>query len=246
MTWINSLKNKQNKQKGITLLYALLAIALFSVVEIVIFNAASANYARLKDEKINQQTYLTVSSAAKTFTDAIVGDKVTYEVVEEKYSDVTRSSDMKSFNYIPNETPGIKKPYNPQSVTDFIEKHVEKYTKTNDKELDANRISSCKFVINASYDDKSLDTVYVDMKIDRYDITALFSNWDQVSDKPKHIYYITVKIPFAKDGNVYAPIIDGSPETIIDEKDHTHSTVTTTYKVDWDAGNLTIVRGKDQ
>ena len=34
-------------------------------------------------------------------------------------------------------------------------------------------------------------------------------------------------------------------DTLVDEKDPTHETVTTTYKVEWDPGNVSIVRGKE-
>ena len=237
MTSINKiLSQKKNNKKGITLIYALLAILLFSVVEIVIFNAATANYARMKSEKANQQAYLTVSSAANAFAESVAGDSVILTKTADSQTGVVE--DSWSYKEASNIT------INTDNVSSALQKFVMfRYNGS------AIGTQSTTYTINATFTDKDgtakkLDTVYVNLKLINYDISASFSNWNgDNANKPENIYYVTVDIPFVKDNSDATPIQDGDPITIIDENDPSHTTIVTKYKVGWDKGNVRIVRG---
>ena len=234
----NTSNKRQSNQKGITMIYALLAIALLTMVGVVIFNAASANYARLKNEKANQQAYLTVSSAAKVFVDGIVGDKVTYNVVEEISSGVVTKSTISDWKYVPS---GLA---NPSPVQRPLLSFVREYGEAQYYGTEISKEFSNKYEISASFaDNKELDRVYVDMKMDKYDIIAVFSNWDQKSAEPEYVYYVTVRIPFVREEGNYKPVKE--KESTIYDEDGNPKTVTTTYKIEWDAGNVSITRGKE-
>lgn len=223
------------------MIYALLAILLMTVVGVLMLNAATSNYGRFKNERTNQQAYLTVSSAAKIFTDSIVGDKVTIDVVEEYSGGKLINKTIKPANYS-NENDIT--PKNPEEVRNYIRNYVQKYFEAQQNEDLAPKNDPIKYEIKTTIDGKELDRVFVELSMEKYDIIAKFSNCEGQPEKADEIYYVTARIPFINEKGGYDPI-ELAPITVEDENDPNHTIVTTTNEIVWKQGNMSIVRGKE-
>ena len=225
------------------MIYALLAIMLMVVIEIVIFNASSANYTRFKNEKDNQQAYLTVSSAAKVFCDSIANDSVTIDVVNE-YKGENFTTTIKSAVYDNNND---VLPRNPEEVRNYIRSYVQECFEAEEKGTLPPQNKPKEYEIRATIDDKEskeLDRVFVTVRMDKYDIIAEFTNKNEDTEKDDDIFYITARIPFINEDGNNEPI-ELPSKTVTDENDPNHRIVTTTHEVKWNKGNITIVRGKE-
>ena len=234
MIMISNKKHKSNK-KGVTILYALLGILLFTMVSTVIFNAATANYTRFVNEQDSKQSYLAVSSAANTFVEAVAGDKVTFKktVTTDSSGSVVSQTTPIEWKYVDN---GFEVP-----STGF-ESVLMTYVKTIYADNFKTPIKN-DFLINAKIDDKELENVYVSFTMDKYNIKAVFSNYNEtIGQEVKDVYYLTVNIPFVREEGNYNPVVEKDLEVSVDGS----NTVTTSiYKVEWDAGNVSITRGKN-
>ena len=201
------------------MLYALLGILIFTMVGIVIFNAATANLQRFNREQKIQQSYLSVSSAADVFVDAIAGDKVTYTIFNEVPESI-------SWKYVPygSNTPKT------DSSKDFS-KILEDMVKAR---YNNSVVNPVEFVISASLNGKNLENVNVTLTMVDYDLNAVFTN-DTTDESLK--YYLTVHIPFVTDDkNNKLPVL----EQKYYDKSGNYVEV---YKIEWDVGNITIERG---
>ena len=78
---------KCTDRKGVTILMALLLLLVASMVSVVILTAATTAARHISNDRQSQQTYLTVSSAAELFRDAIQSGSGGYqEIVTKTYS----------------------------------------------------------------------------------------------------------------------------------------------------------------
>ena len=83
------IRSKLNSQKGATLLFALVALAVAVIVCAVVIYAAQSSAGRIRSAQAAEQTHLTLNSAASVIRDQLAGNGIK---VSNTYTTVTRTS----------------------------------------------------------------------------------------------------------------------------------------------------------
>ena len=233
---------KLREKRGISMVYAIFALMIVSIVSAAIINASLSSLSRRRDEKKARQAYLTVNSSAALVRDFLDGDSISYSVKKTTTTIYKKSggswvqqSTSTSRTYsavIYTEAEGA--PENPlaELLTSWIKKSA-------DGSFSAEGTEQETLLFNATAGETALSEVSVCFIMDEeLNLRVLFS----LSGNPDTNYCMTLLLPC--DG----ALEDSLPSnTVSDTQTDTTRTVveeqTSVYTIDWDLQDASLIKG---